>query len=194
MNPFAPKTAAYILIVLNIALAITITAIEPSKWIVIPLGGMLLPLIYTLIALAYRHAPNQCANMSEVHEHLAMGALVLTSALGLTLTDLTGLVAGDLGDRFIGAMLAMLIVFFGNRMPKESAARCDSPVSSVLTQRVHRRVGYVMVIAGMLMAASWIILPVPAAETLFISIGVLMLIVILALASQCLGRRETISN
>lgn len=194
MNLFGPKPVANSLMVLNLGLAGAIVAIDPAKWMVLPLGGLLLPILYTGILLARSRYDCGCGSMSEIHEHLAMGAMLLTSALGITLTSMAGLSDGELKDRFTGAMLGMLIVFFGNRLPKESKGGCDGSDRTGRAQRIQRRSGYVMVLAGVLMVASWMVFPVEVAEVAFNGIGVLMLLVILGLASDLVMRRETIRS
>lgn len=194
MKLFAAKPTVFILMILNLGLAGAIVAIEPDKWMVLPLGGLLLPILYIGILLARARFACACVSMSEIHEHLAMAALLLTSALGITLTNLTGLSDGTLNDRFTGAMLGMLIVFFGNRLPKEAKGGCDGSDRTGRAQRIQRRSGYVMVLAGVLMVASWMVFPVAVAEVVFIGIGVLMLLVILGLASDLMRSHETISG
>ena len=172
------KNLAFALLGLNLIIAIAIAVLDPSKWFVVPLGAGLLPIMYIGARITCRN--KGCTDLSEVHDHLAMGALMLTSALGVTLTNLLHLGGDDLGDRYIGAMMAMLIVFFGNRLPKQASNTCNSdsdPTGS--KQRSMRQAGYIMVISGLLMMGSWIILPSSIAEIAFIAVGVLMLLVIL---------------
>lgn len=184
MNIFAPRTCAYTLMVLNTALAAAVLTIELSKWIVIPIGALLLPCCYLVIRFAYRHTDCASACMTEIYEHLAMGAFMITSALAITLTNVTGITPGDMGPRVTGAMLGMLIVFFGNRLPKQSVSKSCPTDRAIVAQRIHRRAGYVMVFAGILMVASWIVFPQDIAEPVFLVVGILMTLVVLALSLE----------
>ena len=132
MNIFAPRTCAYALMVLNTALAGAVLTIEPSKWIVIPIGALLLPCCYLVIRLAYRHTDCASACMTEIYEHLAMGAFMITSALAITLTNVTGITPGDMGPRVTGAMLGMLIVFLGIDSPSNRFRNLAQPIARSL--------------------------------------------------------------
>lgn len=184
MNIFAPRSCAFALMAINAALAGAVLAIEPSKWIVVPVGALLLPCCYIFIRFGYRHASCAPACMTEIHEHLAMGAFMITSALAITLTDITGMTPGEVRPRITGAMLGMLIVFFGNRLPKQSLSKACPTQRAIVAQRIHRRAGYAMVIAGILMVASWIVFPQDIAEPVFLAVGILMTLVVLAFSLE----------
>jgi len=190
MNTAAYKFTAIVLLILNLALAGAIWILEPGSLLVALAGGLVLPALFAATVLARRVAPRVCAcsGGGALYEHLAVGALMITTALLVALTDIADLTTGDTGERMTGAMLGMLVVFFGNRIPRESRCQSDDPQTAGRQQRVQRGVGYIMVVAGLLMSASWIVLPEHLAPVAFIGIGVSALI---ATGVLCITNKRT---
>jgi len=182
MKPHTIKLIAWFLMALNLLLAVAITFVEPSKWITIPAGGLLMPVMLFLVLAVYRS--RGCTNeaLIEIYDNLNFASLMITLALGITFTNITGFTSGDIGQRMTGAMLGLLIVFFGNRAPKQKADRCLISGDAARVQKVTRRIGYIMVISGLLMSGSWIVLEAKIASLVFIAIGLLMILTVLLVA------------
>lgn len=182
MKPRTIKLIAWSLMTLNLALSVAITFVEPSKWITIPAGGLLMPVMLLLILTVYRARGCSKEVLIEIYDNLNFASLMITLALGITLTNITGFTSGDIGQRMIGAMLGLLIAFFGNRVPKQKADRCLISGDAARGQKVTRRVGYIMVISGLLMASSWIVFEAKIASLVFIAIGLVMTLTVLIVA------------
>lgn len=182
MKPHTIKLISWSLITLNLALAVVITIVEPSKWVTIPAGGLLLPSMLLVIIAFHKYRGCSPEALTEIYTNLNFATLMITLALGITLTNIIGFTSGDIGDRMIGAMLGLLVAFSGNRLPKQITDRCLISGDAARGQRVTRRVGYIMVVSGLLMACSWIVFGPRIASLTFIGIGLVMTITTITIA------------
>lgn len=185
MSPLpSPRTIVHTLILTNGALAAWLGVLVPERWPVALIGGLLLPVCALTLRLATRNGSCSPGSRRETQEHLAMGAFMISAALGIALTNAGGMIEGEVGPRFMGAMLGMLVVFFGNRLPKQGGGHACTAHRPEARQRLHRRVGYTMVVCGLAMSGAWVVLPVAVAKVSFLSIGVAMLVLVVALCQQ----------
>ena len=92
----------------------------------------------------------------EVVSSLVWAAGLIALALAASLARQQGHIDGDGVTRLVMGVIGLMLVWFGNRMPKVF-------VPGPLTQRVNRVGGWSMVISGLIYAGFWAFAPIDAA-------------------------------
>ncbi len=93
---------------------------------------------------------------SDIRGSIAWAVGLIGLALVATLARKLGLVEGDTVTRIVMGAIGLMLVWYGNRMPKAF-------VPQVLARRVARVGGWVMVLSGIVYAGLWMFAPLPVA-------------------------------
>lgn len=92
----------------------------------------------------------------EVITDIAWGVGIIALALGATTARKLGYIDGDTVTRLVMGAIGLMLVSFGNRMPKRIA-----PVA--WARRANRVGGWSMVLSGLVYAGLWAFAPIPVA-------------------------------
>lgn len=92
----------------------------------------------------------------ELITDLGWGVGIVALALAATQARKLGYIDGDLATRLVMGAIGLMVVSFGNRMPKKF-------VPEAWARRVSRVGGWSMVLSGLLYAGLWALAPFPVA-------------------------------
>lgn len=93
---------------------------------------------------------------TELRKSLAWAGGLIALALGATLARQQGLVDGDTVTRLVMGATGLMLVWYGNRMPKAF-------VPSARARQVQRVGAWSMVLSGLVYAGLWALAPIPLA-------------------------------
>ncbi|MEO0983426.1 MAG: hypothetical protein AAFX03_12330 [Pseudomonadota bacterium] len=98
---------------------------------------------------------------------LAGASLVLVVGLALVAADVGGLLEDperETRRRAMGALLGLMIMAYGNALPKQLSVIKQTECSPAATQAKNRAVGWITALAGLAYAGVWLTLPVAQAD------------------------------
>lgn len=168
------------------ALAVAWAVLAPEKLPVALIGGLVLPILWATAELLVK------GDKSEARQAVIVASALVALALGVKLAQATGwlgLGEGRLGARLVGICGGLVMVYFGNRLPK-ILERFDARIDGARRQAFQRQAGWIFVLAGLGSALAWGVLPVDSARLwgmIFIAGGVAL---VLARLVQCGLRRK----
>jgi len=139
------------------ALAIALALAEPEKRALWLIGGFSMPLLWTLAELLNRDKEN-------LRFSIAGAAVMVALSLTVLVARATGLIDaanGDVGLRLAGVASGLIIVAFGNVIPKK-LVRFD-PADPARKLALQRFSGWVIVLAGLANALIWASAPMDRA-------------------------------
>ena len=153
---------AVVAVALVEALAIALFLLVPEKseyWLI---AGLAMPILWTAAELMRR-------NRESVRFAVAYAAIMLAVAEALAIARATGLIAADdesLSLRWLGIFCGLVIVAYGNSIPKK--ATCFDPASPDAGRRqaLQRYSGWVFVLAGLANTLIWALAPIKQAAWL----------------------------
>ncbi len=93
---------------------------------------------------------------SDIRGSIAWAVGLIGLALVATLARKLGLVEGDTVTRIVMGAIGLMLVWYGNRMPKAFVPQASA-------RRVARVGGWVMVLSGIVYAGVWMFAPLPVA-------------------------------
>ncbi|WP_297736248.1 hypothetical protein [uncultured Maricaulis sp.] len=97
---------------------------------------------------------------------LALAAILLATAYGMSLLADFNWVGPDMPDRVTQVMIGLILVLFGNatgKRPRNADPACDSKPGLMAAQRFF---GLALVIGGLIHAGAWLLAPLEMANTL----------------------------
>jgi len=141
------------------ALAVALALLAPDKLKLALVAGLNLPLLWAVM--------ERVAKGDRLHVRVGViaASILLTISLGAKVAQVAGWIGPDearLGFRLFGIAGALLLVFFGNRVPKV-LQRFDPTIDQVRRQAFQRQAGWTVVLAGLASGLLWAILPVDRA-------------------------------
>lgn len=139
------------------ALAIALALAQPEKRALWLIGGLSMPLLWTFAELLNR-------DRETLRFSIAGAAAMVAMSLGVLVARSTGLIDAansDVGLRLAGVASGLIIVAFGNVIPKK-LVRFD-PADPGRKLAVQRFTGWVIVLAGLANAAIWAFAPMDRA-------------------------------
>jgi len=150
---------AIIAVALVEALAIALFLLVPEKreyWLI---AGLAMPTLWAAAELLNR-------NRESLRFAVAYAAIMLAVAEALAIARATGLIAADdesLSLRWLGIFCGLVIVFYGNFIPKKAA--CVDPASPDAGRRqaLQRHSGWAFVLAGLANTLIWALAPIKQA-------------------------------
>lgn len=150
---------AVVTVALAEALAIALFLVVPEKreyWLI---AGLTMPILWTAAELMKR-------DKASLRLAVSYAAIVIAVAEALAIARATGAIARDdegLALRFLGIFCGLVIVFYGNIVPKK--ATCVDPASpdAGRKQALQRYSGWVFVLAGLANTAIWLLAPIKQA-------------------------------
>ena len=117
-----------------------------SKWAVMV---FLLPVAVGIWELVKRaRSPSDEAQL-RINRALTGAGLLLAAALALKLADAYDLLAGGMSDRAMGVILGIVVVIFGNSMPKTLEPLAKKGCEPSKTQALQRFAGWTFVLSGL---------------------------------------------
>lgn len=169
------------------ALAVALAVVAPDKLRLALIAGLNLPLLWAGLELF--------AKGEKLHMRVAViaASLLLTISLGAKVAQAGGWIGPDetrLGVRLFGITGALLLVFFGNRIPKV-LQRYDPTTDQSRRQAFQRQAGWTVVLAGLASGLLWLILPVDRAAIWGTAVvaGAMVLVVGRILQCRLRGRK-----
>jgi hypothetical protein len=120
---------------------------------------------------------------------MIFSSVVISVSLGSSLAAALGLIGEPtvhaIGDRLTNAFAGLFVVFLGNQLPKMLAPLPDAPRDAAAMQSVRRRIGWTHVLSGLALAVLWLVLPIPLARPIGITIIVAGILVPSAVMRFC---------
>lgn len=150
---------AVVAVALVEALAIALLLLVPEKRAYWLIAGLAMPLLWAGAELIKRDkAPLRFA--------ISYAAIMIATAEALAIARAIGAIARDdesIALRFLGIAGGLVIVFYGNIVPKKTA--CVDPASpdAARRQRLQRYSAWVLVLAGLANTAIWALAPIKQA-------------------------------
>ena len=163
------------------ALAVTWAVLAPEKLPVALIGGLVLPVLWGGAERLIK------GDKSEARQAVIVAAALVALALGIKIAQARGWLGQDegrLGARLVGICGGLVMVCFGNRLPK-ILERFDARIDGARRQAFQRQAGWAFVLAGLGSALAWAVLPLDSARLwgmVFIAGGVAL---VLARLVQC---------
>ena len=113
----------------------------------------------------------------------AAAMLLAVVFLGLTVVmkvaERNGLIAGDVGDRAFMVLMGLIIAGYGNVVPKQLKRPRATPEAEARVQAALRVCGWVMTLAGLVVAGIWTFAPEAVAEPVsLLTLGAAFLVVV----------------
>lgn len=147
---------AVIAVALVEALAIALFLLVPEKreyWLI---AALAMPILWTAAELMKR-------DKDSLRLAISYAAITLALAEALAIARATGAIARDdesLALRLLGIGCGLVIVFYGNIVPKRTA--CFDPASpdAARRQKLQRYSGWVFVLAGLANTLIWVLAPI----------------------------------
>jgi hypothetical protein len=182
----AGKPLSYYLVPPVLALGAELVAanwyLRPERAIAWASAAAVLVGMAVVFLLAQRRSPSGRAGMCEATtSNILFAALTLVSALAAPLAEALSLITeADLPLRMTMITMGAALVFTGNAMPKTlkplAAMKCDA----AKVQAFQRLSGWTWVLSGLAWMLVWIVLPVPAANSLSVLLLGTGLLIVLA--------------
>ncbi len=91
---------------------------------------------------------------------------ILAASLALRGLTHAGLLDGATGTRSVMVTIGIIVLVFGNRVPKSLLPPRATPAAERRTQAALRSTGWVMTSAGLVFAAAWLLAPERIAQPL----------------------------
>lgn len=126
----------------------------------------------------------------SIRSALVYSGLILAVSLAAKLATTHHATNSDLALRFVMAITGAFLVLTGNAIPKTltplSAERCDP----IRVQTFRRFAGWTWVLAGLMLAIGWLVLPVARAERMTFTLLPTAILVIVALFIRLIWKRQ----
>ncbi|WP_291845521.1 hypothetical protein [Maricaulis sp.] len=123
---------------------------------------------------------------------LALAAILLITAYGLSLLAGFDWVGPEMPDRVVQALIGLVLVLFGNatgKRPADADPACEGNPGLMAAQRFF---GLALVIGGLVHAGAWLVAPLDLASTLSMAAVIAALIAgLVRVAYAIVARRET---
>jgi hypothetical protein len=179
---------AVIAVALAEALAIALILIVPEKreyWLI---AGLTMPILWTGAELMKR-------DKASLRLAVSYAAIVIAVAEALAIARATGAIARDdegFALRFLGIACGLVVVYYGNIVPKKAA--CVDPASpdAARKQALQRYSAWVLVLAGLANTAIWVLAPIRQAalwSMVPLAVGLALIASRIASSRSVQGRR-----
>lgn len=150
---------AVVTVALVEALAIALFLIVPEKRVYWLIAGLTMPTLWAGVELMKR-------DKTSLRWGISYAAITLALAEALAIARATGAIAAhdeSLALRSLGIGCGLVIVFFGNMVPKKTT--CVDPASpdAGRRQKLQRVSGWIFVLAGLANTAIWVLAPIKQA-------------------------------
>jgi len=169
VNPWS--VAAILAAAVNLALGGVLLADSPDKawFLLLVMGFVPGAWVFARLSQRLKIGGGSCACAEDLPFSLTLAGWLLASNLALKLAERQGLLTDASTDTISQALLGVLLVVGGNRMPKMltplKSMRCDP----ARTQAMQRFAGWTFVLAGVTLVVGSVILPAHAMEALLIA-------------------------
>jgi hypothetical protein len=163
------------------ALAVALGLLAPDKLKLALVGGLNLPLLWGVFELLAK------GDRLHVRVGVIAASLLLTIALGAKVAQAAGWIGPDdarLGFRLFGIAGSLLLMFFGNRIPKV-LQRYDPTADQARRQAFQRQAGWTVVLAGLASGLLWVVLPVDRAAIWGTAVVGTAMVLVVARVVQC---------
>ena len=147
-------------VVIVAALAASWAMLAPQRLGQALIGGLTLPLLWSLIELTTR------SEKVSVRAAVAAAALLLAAFLGYRVAQAAQWIGPDEGRlalNLFGMAGGLILAYFGNRIPK-MLERFDPTIDAARRQAFQRMAGWTFTLAGLASALAWLVLPLEAAR------------------------------
>jgi hypothetical protein len=168
--PFIRRTLsplALAMLALPAGLGLALCVVRPDRTLLWAVAMIAMPALADLSEQAMQERRRVLSSA------VAWASLVIALIMGARLAEALGLVdpalAEDVATRWANLLASGFLIFQGNRLPKILIpwSACSDPARA---QTVRRRTGMTYVIAGIVFASGWLILPVSLAQPAGIAI------------------------
>jgi hypothetical protein len=152
---------AVIAVALVEALAIALVFITPEKRVFWLIAGLAMPVLWAGAEYMNRNRHNK----QSLRLAVAYAATILVLAEAFAVARGTGVITADtesLSLRWFGIFCGLVIVYFGNIVPRKACVDPASPDAARL-QKLRRYTAWVMVLAGVANTAIWMFAPIKQA-------------------------------
>ncbi|RKQ89578.1 hypothetical protein [Maricaulis maris] len=128
----------------------------------------------------------------SVKGSLALAAILLATAFGLSLLAGFNWVGPDMPDRVVQVMIGLVLVLFGNATGKRPADADPAGGGKPGLMAARRFFGLALVVGGLIHAGAWLVAPLDLANTLSMAAVIAALIAGLGrVAYAIVAQRET---
>ncbi|OLF80752.1 hypothetical protein AWH62_14735 [Maricaulis sp. W15] len=128
----------------------------------------------------------------SVKGSLALAAILLATAFGLSLLADFNWVGPDMPDRVVQVMIGLVLVLFGNATGKRPADADPAGEGKPGLMAARRFFGLALVVGGLIHAGAWLVAPLDLANTLSMAAVIAALIAGLGrVAYAIVAQRET---
>ncbi len=171
MNPKTQTIVASTVLALSIGVSIALIPMKPDGSAVVIVTMAAFILVWNVSKVLTRRKCPSIDWLNSKTRHEILFAIILASLLALgsisaTLAKELGFFDGDLVKRIIGVDIGLMLMVFGNYIPKKGTHQCGSCESNTSASlKTQRFVGWIIVLGGLLYAAAWIFLDLDQAGT-----------------------------
>ena len=153
----------------------------PSQWYVYVPTMLFLPAVAVASGFISRRRQG-CTTSTELSDAIVIAGLILAAALSLACLRFWHVLDAEWGHRGSGIVLATVLVFIGNRLPRKPLS---TGCSGARSQHLTRFAGWTMVLGGIFAGTAWAALPEPALRG---SVLIIYLTVVLLIAARSVDR------
>ena len=110
---------------------------------------------------------------------LVGAALLLMVSFGVKFLAANGTIDAETSRRLMQAVIGLILVVSGNSIPKKFDSGCEKKCASSRAQSLRRFAGWTFVIAGLAYSIIWLVVPLPLAGVLSVSIVATSVVLVL---------------
>ena len=116
---------------------------------------------------------------------MALAVVFLGLTVLMKVAERNGLITGDLGARSFMVLTGLIIAAYGNVVPKQLKRPRATPEAEARVQSALRVCGWVMTLAGLVVAGMWLVAPEVVAEPVSLLALLAAFLVVVFYALRC---------